>query len=567
MLQKHTAMADTSNGKRSGMHRTLPSSIVRTVIIPLIAVTLSTGCPGSSNNNAPPPSQSPNGGGANLVGVFTYHNDNLRTGQNLTESVLTPTNVKAASFGLLFSNPVDGLIYAQPLYVAGLNIGGQVRDVVFVATEHDSVYAFDADRPGPPLWHTSFINSAAGIRTISSADVNCTQIVPEIGITSTPVIDPNSGILYVTAATNENGALVHRIHALDVITGTDKIPPVLIQGAVPGNGDGSINGLVTFDSTKHLQRPALLLSQNALYIAFGSNCDIPPYHGWVFAYDAQNLNQLGLFNATPNGGDGAIWQSGGGPSADANGNIFVMTGNGTFNGPPPSPGNNDFGDSFVKLTGATLQVADFFTPFNQAILSSQDDDLGSGAPLLLPDQNVGPPHLMVSAGKEGTIYLINRDNMGKFNANSDQIVKSIPRALGGGEGLFSTPAYFQNMVYFLGAEDVLRAFSLSNGQLGVLPTSQAASAFGFRGATPVISANGPNNGIVWVIQNDQAETSGPAVLHAYLATDVSTELYNSNQNLSRDNPGPAVKFTLPTVFNGKVFVGTQTQLSVFGLLP
>jgi len=479
----------------------------------------------------------------------------------LNESVLTPANVNTTTFGLLFSVPVDGQIYAQPLYVPGLNIGGTVHNTVFVATEHDSVYAFDADTPSPPLWQTSFMSPAAGITTVSSADVNCTVITPEIGITSTPVIDPNSGTLYVVAATKENGTFFHRVHALDVMTGTDKVPPVVIQGNVPGTGDGSAN--VSFVSLQHLQRAALLLSNGALYIAFASYCDLTPYHGWVFAYDAQTLAQVGIFNDTPNGQRGGIWQSGGGPAADANGNVYVMTGNGTFDGASPG-GSNDFGDSFVKLAPRALTPSDFFTPFDQATLEANDGDLGSGSPLLLPDQGVGPPHLMVSAGKEGTIYLVDRDNMGKFNPNNNgQIVQSIPGAV---STLFSTPACFQNTVYFVGSNDALRAFSLSDGQLGTLPASTTTTSFGHPGPTPVISADGSNNGIVWVLQTNQAETNGPAVLHAFLAADVSTELYNSNQNPGRDNPGPAVKFTVPSVINGKVFVGTQTQLSVFGLL-
>jgi hypothetical protein len=279
------------------------------------------------------------------------------------------------------------------------------------------------------------------------------------------------------------------------------------------------------------------------------------------------LNQRAIFNATPNGSRGGIWQSGGGPAADANGNVFVMTGNGTFDGLSPA-GSNDFGDSFLKLMPRVLTLSDFFTPFDQAILEATDGDLGSGSPLLLPDQGVGPPHLLVSAGKGGTIYLVNRDNVGGFiaNGNDQQIVQSIPGALG---QLFGTPAYFQNTVYFLADGDVLKAFSLSNGKLGTSPASQATTVFGFPGATPVIFAKGSGNGIVWVLQTaDQTEGGSPAVLHAYLAADVSNELYNSNQAPNgRDNPGPAVKFTVPTVINGKVYAGTQNQLSVFGLLP
>jgi hypothetical protein len=543
------------------MSNASPSFFRTAAFTSVLALSISAACSNSSNNPTGGPAP-PGGPAAVPSGVFTYHNDNARTGQNLNESVLTPANVNTTMFGLLFSVPVDGQIYAQPLYVGGLNIGGRLRNAVFVATEHDSVYAFDADDPtSAPLWHTSFINPAAGITTVSSADVSCTDLIPEIGITSTPVINPSSGTLYVESKTKENGTYVHRIHALDVTTGIEKISSV-IQGGVPGIGDGNVNGIVSFNPRTQLQRPGLLLNDNVVYIAFASHCDNFPYHGWVFAYDAHTLNQLAIFNATPNGGLGGIWQSGGGPAADANGNVFVMTGNGTFDGRL----NNDFGDSFLKLTPGALTVSDFFTPFDQATLEATDGDLGSGSPLLLPNQGVGPPHLLVSAGKGGTIYLLNRDNMGGFiaNGNDQQIVQSIPGALG---SLFSTPAFFQNTVYFLASGDVLRAFSLNNGLLGTSPASQATTVFGFPGATPVISANGANNGIVWVLQTDQATSNGPAVLHAYRAADVSTELYNSNQNPSRDNPGPAVKFTVPTVINGKVYLGTQTQLSVFGLLP
>ena len=545
------------------MGRALPFLFWPVVFTALLALSVGAGCSSSSDNSTG--SSAPA-----LSGVLTHHNDNMRTGKNLNESVLTPANVNTTTFGLLFSVPDDGQIYAQPLYVAGLKIGGQAHNTVFVATEHDSVYAFDADTPGPPLWQTSFINPAAGITTVPSADQFCLDIDPEIGITSTPVIDPNSGTLYVVAKTKEvvggTTNYVHRVHALDIATGAEKFGgPVVIQGEVQGTGDGSVNGIVPFFPLQQIQRPALLLSNNAIYIASASLCDLGPYHGWVFAYDAQSLAQVGILNTTPNGGRGGIWQSGGGPAADANGNVFVMTGNGTFDGLSPQ-GSNDFGDSFLKLTPRALTFSDFFTPFDQADLEVADGDLGSGSPLLLPDQASGPPHLLVSAGKGGNIYLIDRDNMGKFNSsNNNQIVQYLPGAVG---PLFATPAYFQNTVYFVAANDVLRAFSLNGGQLGTSPASVGPTGFGYPGATPVISANGANNGIVWALQTNQFASNGPAVLHAYLAADVSTELYNSTQNPSgQDSPGPAVKFTAPTVINGKVFVGTQTQLAVFGLLP
>jgi hypothetical protein len=492
--------------------------------------------------------------------VFTHHNDNARTGQNLQEVVLTPGNVASTTFGRVFSIPVDGAVYAQPLYVSHLDIGGQFHNVVFVATQHDSVYAVDADDPaGVMLWKTSFINPSAGITTLSDGDLRgCPDIVPEIGITGTPVIDSSSATLYVVARTKDNGTYRQHLHALDLRTGTDRVPSVEIQASVPGSGDGSVNGQVAFDPLLENQRAALLLVNGLVYIAFASNCDIGAYHGWLLAYDAGTLSQVAVFNPTPDGSAGGMWQSGGGPSADDAGNIFVITGNGTFTAPS---GGNGYGDSFLKLSARQLTVSDFFTPYNQADLEAADRDLGSGPPLLLPDQNQGPPHLMVSAGKEGTIYLVDRDNMGQFQNGSDsQIVQSIP----GGHPLFGSPAYFNNTVYMFAIRDGLKAYSLTNGQLAL--SGQSPIIAGYPGATPSISANGgdPSTAIVWALQTDQFETGGPAVLRAYQATNVARELYNSSQN-PQDAPGPAVKFTVPTIANGKVYVGTQDRLSVFGL--
>ena len=497
-----------------------------------------------------------------LSGMLTYHNDNERSGQNLNEVALTPSNINTATFGKLFSFPVDGYIYAQPLYVSDVPIAGQLHNVVFVATEHDSVYAFDADNPdGTLLWHTSFINPSSGVTTVPSSDVSCTDLVPEIGITSTPVIDPGTGVLYTVTKTKENGAYVHRLHALDITTGMDKVAGgIEIQASFPGTAPpNDDNGNVIFNSRWQLQRAALLLSNGVLYVAFASHCDYDPSHGWVLAYDPQTLNLLGVFNASPNGSLGGIWQSGGGPAADTSGNVFVITGNGSFDA---DTGGQDFGDSFLKLTNGSLTLSDYFTPYNQASLSAADADLGSGGPLLLPDQSVGPPHLLVSAGKEGTIYLLNRDNMGQFQPGSDsQIVQSLHSALDG--GLFSTPTYFENKVYFVAANDSLRAYALSNGLLSL--SGLSTTIFGWPGATPVISANGTKDAIVWALQTNGS--GAPAVLHAYAASDVSIDLYSSDQNSVRDNPGAAVKFSVPTIVNGRVYVGTQDRLSVFGLLP
>lgn len=525
----------------------------------LLAVGFFAGCSsgsggGSGSGSITPPSSN------RPVDVLTYHNDNARTGQNLQETILTPRNVNAATFGKLFSFPVDGYVYAQPLYVSNVSIAGQLHNVVFVVTEHNSVYAFDADnKTSTPLWHTSFINPVNGITTVPSIDTNCADINPEIGITSTPVIDAVTGILYVVAMTKENGVYAHRIHALDIATGGEKIGTgVKIQTSVPGTAAPNDGGRVVFTSLLENQRAALLLNNNVIYISTGSFCDFGNHHGWLLAYDSKTLSLVSAFNATPNGVEGGIWQSGGGAAADANGNVYVITGDGTFDA--DLLGGKNYGNTFLKFMGASLMVADYFTPFNQATLAAVNADLGSGGALLLPDQSSGPQHLLVSAGKQGTIYLLSRDNMGKYQTGSDsQIIQSLP----GPYSLFGTPAYFKNTVYMAAVGDRLKTYALSNGQLSL--SGQSTNSFRWPGATPVISANDANNGIVWALE---ANGSGaPAILHAYSAEDVSTELYNSNQNSGRDYPGPAIKFAVPTIANGKVYVGTSDQLSVYGLLP
>jgi hypothetical protein len=499
-----------------------------------------------------------------LSGVLTYHNDNARTGQYLQEALLTPANVGSATFGKLFSFPVDGAVYAQPLYVPNVPIAGELHNVVFVATEHNSVYAFDADnKTRAPLWQKSFIDPANGITTVPSIDTQCADISPEIGITGTPVIDPVTGTLYVVAMTKENGAYAHRIHALDITTGNSRFGTGMkIQASVPGTAANDGTGRVVFDSILENQRPGLLLNNDTLYVAVGSFCDVGDHHGWLLTYDSKTLDPLGAFNATPNGAEGGIWLSGGGPAADAGGSVYVVTGDGTFDA-----ASDSFGDTVVKLTGTSLAVSDYFTPFNQADLGPPNNgDLGSVAPLLLPDQSVGPPHLMVAGGKQGIVYLLNRDDMGKFQPGGDsQIVQSFPGgACGPGTcAMFGTPAYFNNRVYTVAVRDSLKAYSLTGGHLFL--SAQSTNTFRFPGATPAISANGSNAGIVWALETNGS--GAPAVLRAYSAADVSIELYDSTQNSLRDDPGPAVKFTVPTIADGKVYVGAQGQLSVFGLLP
>lgn len=516
------------------------------------------------------------------VSVLTYHNDNARDGLNSQETVLTTSNVNSTNFGKLYTVNVDGRVYAQPLVMTGVTINGQTHNVVFIATEHDSVYAFDADNPSSgPLWQTSFINPSAGVTTVSSTDVNSVDIGPEMGITSTPVIDPATGTLYVVAKTKENPSggsnpdYVQRLHALDITTGMDNTPAAVIADtqydgtnytyvsgpSVPGTGDGSVNGVVTFNALRENQRPGLLLLNGVVYIAAASHGDNGPYHGWVIGYNATTLQMTSAFNTDPNGGLGGIWMTGNGPAGDSASNIYASTGNGTFDA---NTGGLDYGDSIFKLsTPGGLAVASYFTPYNQASLAQLDLDLGSGGVILLPDQPGSHPHELVTAGKEGKIYVLDRDNLGGFNATADQVVQEFK---GLAKSAYSSPAYYNNTVYYHGVGDVLKAYALSGGVLKTIPSSKSKTFFQNPGATPSVSANGTSNGIVWELQTDAWIRGGAAVLHAYDAGNVNRELYNSSQKGTRDKLGAAVKFTVPTIANGKVYVGTQTSFSIFGEL-
>ena len=505
-----------------------------------------------------------------LPGVFTYHDDNARSGQNPDEILLTPQNVNFTKFGKLFAYPVDGQIYPQPLYVRNVNIPGQgVFNVVYVATEHDSVYAFDADgHVATPLWHVSFLNPDAGITSVPGYLAG-NIIQPEVGIFSTPVIDPASNTLYCVAYTDDNGSLVYRLHALDITSGAEKFGgPVVIQASVPGTGAGNDgNGSVPFDPAQHDQRTGLLLVNGVLYFGFASWGDILPFHGWLMAYNATTLQQVGVFNTSPNGYGGAIWQSGAGAAADSDGNVYVITGNGDFD-----PTIADYGDSFLKLRLGPngLSLVDYFTPYNQAELEALDKDLGSGGPLLL--QGLGPPshpNLLAGIGKGKTLYLVDPTNMGGFNPNDNsQIVQSIP----GVAFTFGTPATWQNHLYFAGAGGYPLALPFANGVLSSTISSYARVFFYFPGAVPVVSADGNNNGILWMVHADATNQdnyveNGPAILYAYDATNLSTLLYDSTLAGTRDVAGTAVRFAVPTIANGRVYVGTQGEVDVYGLLP
>lgn len=500
------------------------------------------------------------------VAVPTQHNDNYRTGQNTGETILTPANVNSTKFGRLFTQTVDGYVYAQPLYVPNVNIPGKgTHNVVYVATEHDTLYAFDADNNAGSnavaLWQVSFINPNAGINVVTSGDVNCGDLVPEIGITGAPAIDLASKTLYLVTKTKDNGAFVHKVHAIDITSGAEKFGgPVVVQAAFKGNADGSKT--VLFEPHREAQRAGLLVQNGLVYIAWASHCDIGPYHGWLLAYDAQTLQQKGVWNATPNGGLGGIWQAGAGIAADSRDLIYLASGNGDFD--KDQHGKN-YGDSVIKLgfnKAGKLIAKDYFTPHDQQFLQQTDTDLGSGGVLLIPDHaSKQHPLALVQVGKEGTVYVTNRNGLGKFNPNNDnQIIQNLPGAVG---GMWGMPAFWNNNVYFGGVGDNLKAFSRDSvtGLLSTTPTSNTLTFFNYPGTTPSISANGTTNGIVWALQTDH----NPEVLHAYDATHLSTELYNSSQNVGRDSPGNSVKFVVPTIANGKVYVPAQKQLSVYGL--
>jgi Bacterial Ig-like domain (group 2) len=496
-------------------------------------------------------------------GVFTRGYDNARTGLNPNEIVLTPQNVNSKQFGKLFSYSVDGGMYAEPLYVANVELPDHTfHNIVYVATTSDMVYAFDADNPSVGLiWKTSLVDGANGETTVPCTEEfeACGFYWFSIGITGTPVIDSQTGTLYVAAFSEINGVYYQKLHALDIATGTEKFGgPVAIEGSVPGTGDGGDGTTLPFDPYYHLQRPSLLLANGLVYIGFASYGDLRPFHGWLFAYDAKTLKRVAIFNATPDGEDGGIWQSANGPAADASGNIYVVTGNGDFNA--DNAGGRDYGDSFIKLS-PQLTVEDYFTPFDQANLDINDVDLGSGGPVLLPDQ-VGPyPHLLIGGGKEGILYLLNRDNLGKYNATDNgQIVQSLPGQTG---TLFGNGAYWNSNLYFQGINSVMEMFTIKNNMLSTTPVSQGQFLAPFPGLTPEVSANGEKNGIVWTL-----ETGTHGVLRAYDATDVSVELYDSNQAANgRDWAASQIKFQMPTVINGKVYIGTSGQLDVYGLLP
>lgn len=503
--------------------------------------------------------------------VTTAQYDNARTGANIQETILTPRNVGSAQFGKLFAIPVDGDVYAQPLFVPNLDIPGKgVHNVVFVATEHDSVYAFDAaGQPATPLWKVSFIKPEAGVRAVLASAVRCPFIAPELGITPTPVIDSSTRTMYVLVRTSELGNdgdphYFQRLHALDITTGAERPgSPVLIRASFSSTTlFGLLRSDVNFHALLENPRAALLEANGTIYIAWGSSCDVGPYFGWIMAYDARTLKQKGVFNASPDAGESGIWQSDAGIAADTQGNVFAVTGNGKFS---VLSGGRDYGDSVLKLglNNGTLALRDYFTPFNERKLNSTDDDLGSSGPVLLPDQPGAHPHLLVVAGKAGVIYVIDRDRMGKYHGGSDaHAVTTINAA---GTGAFGAPAYWNGHLFYFGSNDVLKDFAVEGGGVRPIPAHCGSYRFKDPGAIPSVSANGEKDGIVWVvITKGWRDSDVNAVLQAYDAADVSRLLYSSGHSV-RDSNGLALRFTMPTIAAGRVYVGARSALYVYGL--
>ena len=507
----------------------------------------------------------------NFPGMLTWRNDNARSGVNSQELALAPATVNSATFGKLFSCSIDGYAYAQPLYVPNLAIPGKgTHNVIFVATENDSVFAFDADsNPCEQLWQASLTPAGSQAIAFPTLGLTGTNIVPFVGITGTPVIDVNASTLYVVAATQTialNPSYSHMVYALDLTTGS-KIQLAGVGVILTPN--------VLFESLLEDQRPALLLDNGTVYIAFGTyggqcageiTCE---YHGWLFGYDSASLQQTGAFEVTPNAIQGGIWQSGGGPSVDSHHNLFVVTGDG-----PPNNGMN-YSDGFLRLgTNGGLSVTDYFIPCDQgqgwgvdpnAVLQS-----GSTAPVLLPDSagSAPQPRLLIAGSKEGFLYVVNRDAMGGFLnqcPDSPTRVQTIP--VGG--AILSTPLFWNNAVYVAPGNGNLMSFPMSAGILASSPSaSQSPETMGPQGATPVISSNGASGAILWLIDSSGAlaTPNTAAILRVFDPNNLSNEIYNSAMDSSRDKAGSAVKFTVPTVANGKVYVGTQTELDVYGLL-
>jgi hypothetical protein len=505
-------------------------------------------------------------------GVLTYHNDNMRTGRNSSETTLTLKNVNINTFGKLFVISTDGLVDAQTLYTPNVSIPGNgTHNVLFVATENDTVYGFDADT-GSTLWQVTMVKAGE----VPSDSRGCGQITPTIGVSSTPVIDLTEGphgTMYVVAMSKDSSSNYHqRLHALDITSGAEEFGgPVDIAAQYPGTGDNSQNGEVIFDPKQYKERAGLLLLDHIVYTSWASHCDDRPYTGWIISYNEATLAQQSVLNVTPNGNEGAIWAAGQGLAADSGGNIYFDDANGTFDTTLDGngfPDKGDYGNGLIKLSTkkGQLAVSDYFNMYNTVTESNGDEDLGSGGAMVVPNfkDSSGVMHeLVVGAGKDKNIYLANRTNMGKFNPNNNsQIYQELSGALAG--SVFSAPAFDGKKIYYGSVGDTIKAFSFNaNGMLNATPESKTTTAFGYPGTTPSISGSSPKTLILWATEN-----TSPAVLHAYNANNLAVELYNSNQAAGgRDNFGNGNKYITPTIANGKVYVGTTNGVGVLGLLP
>lgn len=517
-------------------------------------------------------------GVTDLSGVTTYHNDLARDGVNSQEYALTTSNVQSSTFGKLFSCTVDAPAYSQPLWVANLSIGGGTHNVIFATSSHNTVYAFDADAsPCHTYWWKNLVPS--GETWLTASEAGSTDIQPDVGIVGTPVIDPVTNILYVVTKTKTSGTngkspgdCHQRLHALNLVDASETSNgPIELTSSltVPGSGDGSDGTNLPFYPYYQLQRPGLALVNGTVYVGFGSVSDQKPWHGWLMGFDKTNLSAAPfLFNAAPNAEGAGIWMSGGAPAVDSNNNLFAITGNGKYDG------ITEFGDSFLKLN-SSLALTDWFTPSNQAQLDTANYDLGSGGAAVLADLPSAPvKHILIGGGKSGIqslgqLYVLNRDAMGHLEGTGTPVVQEFPVT----RMIFATPAFWNNTLFIAGANGALQAYALdtTTGLFNPAQTSQSATPYPGMGATPSVSAKSGSHGIVWAIDASQYGPpgklgTGPTVLHAYDATNLNRELWNSSQS-SGDQAGNAVKFTVPTVANGKVYIGTRTEIDVYGLLP
>ncbi len=522
-----------------------------------------------------------------------WKGDSSRSGSYTSETSLTPANVNVNGFGRLASFQADGIVMAQPLYVSQLDMGAAgTHDVVIVATEHDSVYALDAaNLGGTPLWEKHYVDATNGITTMPDNFGGRTTLGGEVGITGTPYIDASTGVLYFVTTLARNGVPEQWLRAIDVRTGNDSGPGSMqIQASVPGDGKGSANGQIAFDPSNQNQRVGLTEVNGAILVGWGSFSDWGVYHGWLMAFDPATLQQTAVFNPTTQyqsvdaasgpsdyGGGGAFWQGGAAPAVDSDGYIYLNAADGSFNA---DQGGNNYGDTMLKLklSGGTFQIADYFTPSNEACIDLHDLEIGSGGVALIPTDVTNGRKLAVSYSKEGRLFVVSTDTMGKFNAGGDN---QIPQEfmIGGytcsdaitsdvAEGpnwnrLYGDPSYWNGYLYAAASSLQLKQYQFQNGLLNPTPVATSPTAYGLRGANTVVSANGTQNGIVWAYEKSAA---GGGILHAYDATNVSNELWNSNMNAGRDALGEGIGFAVPVVANGHVIVSYDQRVGIFGSL-